>query len=45
MINLGMLNDGMGSSIKNALEIAWEKMQHNLKSLEELQNQFDKLKK
>ena len=45
MINLGMLNDGMGSNIKNALEIAWEKMQNNLKSLEELQNQFDKLKK
>ena len=45
MINLGMLNDGMGSSVKNALEIAWEKMQHHLKSLEELQNQFDKLKK
>lgn len=45
MINLGMLNDGMGSSVKNALEIAWEKMQRHLKSLEELQNQLDKLKK
>lgn len=43
MINLGMLNDGMGSSVKNALEIAWEKMQGYLRLLEEFQSQVDKL--
>ena len=42
MINLGMLNDGMGSSVKNALEIAWEKMRGYLKLLEEFQSQVDK---
>ena len=42
MINLGMLNDGMGSSVKNALEIAWEKMQGYLRLLEEFQSQVDK---